>query len=256
MNNAAAPAIQIERPVITIEDGRSFDGIWPDPRTDVALASSSSARCGASRRPRPRWRRTTRSAAGVPTHPTCFGARNSPVSCRSRRQTRPGGGSTPSTGSARLMMPELRWSGCWTQASSSGRVAAIGFCMGGRTAFLAASRGGVDASISLYALGIAKHLDELRMITTPLQLHYGLNDEHIPKSEIDAVIAAAKGNRNVEVHLYPGAEHGFFTKGRAGVQRRGGRSCHRTYRAIALNIELAARQLAFTLGRDARRSER
>jgi dienelactone hydrolase len=23
-----------------------------------------------------------------------------------------------------------------------------------------------------------------------------------------------QGNRNVEVHLYPGAEHGFFTKGR------------------------------------------
>src|SRR6516162_162507 len=86
--------------------------------------------------------------------------------------------------------------------------------MGGRTAFLAATRGGVDASISLYALGIAKHLDELRMIAIPLQLHYGLNDEHVPKSEIDAVIAAAKGNRNVEVYLYPGAEHGFFTKGR------------------------------------------
>jgi uncharacterized repeat protein (TIGR01451 family) len=75
-------------------------------------------------------------------------------------------------------------------------------------------RGDVDASISLYALGIAKHLDELRTITTPLQLHYGLNDEHIPKSEVDAVIAAAEGNRNVEVYLYPGAEHGFFTKAR------------------------------------------
>jgi carboxymethylenebutenolidase len=47
-----------------------------------------------------------------------------------------------------------------------------------------------------------------------LQLHYGLNDEHIPKSGVDAVIAAGKGNRNVEVYLYPGAKHGFFTKGR------------------------------------------
>jgi carboxymethylenebutenolidase len=110
---------------------------------------------------------------------------------------------------ARLAVQWLR-----TQTFGSGRVAAIGFCMGGRTAFLAAARGGVDASISLYALGIAKHLDELRTITTPLQLHYGLNDEHIPKSEVDAVIAAAKGNRNVEVYLYPDAEHGFFTKGR------------------------------------------
>jgi dienelactone hydrolase len=42
----------------------------------------------------------------------------------------------------------VRW--LRTQAFSSGRVAAIGFCMGGRSAFLAAARGGVDASISLY----------------------------------------------------------------------------------------------------------
>ena len=54
--------------------------------------------------------------------------------------------------------------------------------MGGRTVFLATARDGVEASISLYALGIANHLDELRTITTPVQLHYGLNDEHIPKS--------------------------------------------------------------------------
>ncbi len=101
-----------------------------------------------------------------------------------------------------------------TSAHCTGRVAAIGFCMGGRTAFLAASRVGVDAAVSLYALGIARHLDEVRNVAAPVQLHYGLNDEHIPKSEIDAVAAAAAGNANVEVHLYPGAGHGFFTAGR------------------------------------------
>jgi carboxymethylenebutenolidase len=101
------------------------------------------------------------------------------------------------------------------QTFCSGMIAAIGFCMGGRTAFLAAMHAGVDAAISLYALGIAKHLDEVRTVGVPVQLHYGLNDEHIPKSEMDAVAEAAKGNRAVEVHFYPGAEHGFFTKGRA-----------------------------------------
>jgi carboxymethylenebutenolidase len=96
----------------------------------------------------------------------------------------------------------------------NGKVAAIGFCMGGRTAFLAAARAGADAAISLYALGIAQHLDEVRSVKAPVQLHYGLDDEHVPKSEIDAVADAAKANDNVEVHLYPGAQHGFFTKGR------------------------------------------
>ena len=51
-----------------------------------------------------------------------------------------------------------------------------------------------------------------RNMAAALQLHYGLNDEHIPKSEIDAVAAAAAGNRNVEIQLYPGAGHGFFNR--------------------------------------------
>lgn len=96
----------------------------------------------------------------------------------------------------------------------NGRVAAIGFCMGGRTAFLAAARAGADAAVSLYALGIAKHLDDVRNVQKPVQLHYGLDDEHVPKEEVDAVAAAAKSNSHVEIHLYEGAKHGFFTAGR------------------------------------------
>jgi carboxymethylenebutenolidase len=100
------------------------------------------------------------------------------------------------------------------QAFCTGKIVAIGFCMGGRGAFLAGAQAGADAAISLYALGIARHLDAVRKVAVPVQFHYGLDDEHIPKSEIDAVAAAAKANPNVEVHLYPGAGHGFFTAGR------------------------------------------
>ncbi len=110
----------------------------------------------------------------------------------------------------------------WLRASAhcTGKVAAIGFCMGGRGAFLAGAHAGADAAISLYALGIAEHLDELRRVTVPVQLHYGLDDEHIPRSEIDAVAEAARGNDNVEVHRYPGAGHGFFTAGRPAYNAR------------------------------------
>jgi carboxymethylenebutenolidase len=214
MKIAMAPAIQIERPVIVTEDGRSFDGylarpangrspglvifseMWGVAPSKTEMAQDYAKRGWCAYAPNMFWRS---GFTGVV-----------PFEEADRAWQRLNAFDWQhAADDARVAVHWLR-----TQAFSSGRVAAIGFCMGGRTAFLAAARGGVDASISLYALGIAKHLDELRMITTPLQLHYGLNDEHIPKSEIDAVIAAAKGNRNVEAHLYPGAEHGFFTKGR------------------------------------------
>jgi len=214
MNDVAAPAIQIERPVIVTADGRSFDGYLARPTNGrgpglvifsemwgVAPAKTEMAEDYAKRGwcacvPNMFWRS---GFTGVV-----------PFEEADRAWQRLNAFDWPrAADDARVAVQWLR-----TQAFSSGKVAAIGFCMGGRTAFLAAARGNVDAGISLYALGIAKHLDELPTITIPLQLHYGLNDEHIPKSEVDAVIAAAKGNRNVEVYLYPGAEHGFFTKGR------------------------------------------
>jgi carboxymethylenebutenolidase len=98
------------------------------------------------------------------------------------------------------------------QPGCTGKIAAIGFCMGGRIAFLAASRAGIDAAVGLYALGIAKHLGEVRKVAVPVQLHYGLSDEHISSAEIELVAAAAAENRNVEIQLYPGAGHGFFNR--------------------------------------------
>src|SRR5262245_49059330 len=53
--------------------------------------------------------------------------------------------------------------------SCSGKVAVIGFCMGGRTASLACARANVDAGVAVYALGIRQHLDEVACVACPLQ---------------------------------------------------------------------------------------
>jgi carboxymethylenebutenolidase len=99
-----------------------------------------------------------------------------------------------------------------SQQGCNGKIGAIGFCMGGRLAFLTASRVGIDAAVGLYALGIAKHLDEVRNMAVPMQLHYGLSDEHIPAAEIEAVRGAAANNKWMEIKLYEGAGHGFFNR--------------------------------------------
>jgi carboxymethylenebutenolidase len=99
----------------------------------------------------------------------------------------------------------------WLRAQpfSSGKVAAVGFCGGGRWAYLAAARCKVDAAAALYGLGISEHLGELDNVKCPLQLHYGLQDQHVPQQEIDTVSAGVRSVPTVEVFLYPGAGHSF-----------------------------------------------
>ena len=70
-------------------------------------------------------------------------------------------------------------------------------------------RCGVDAAASLYGLGVSEHVGEIGNARGPLQLHYGLKDEHVPRAEIDAVAAGLRGRPNVEVFLYPEAGHSF-----------------------------------------------
>ena len=95
------------------------------------------------------------------------------------------------------------------QSFSTGRVAAVGFCGGGRFAYLAATRCGVDGAAALYGLGISAHLGELDRVACPLQLHYGLRDRHVPRQEIDTVAAGVRGRPRAEVFLYPEAGHSF-----------------------------------------------
>jgi carboxymethylenebutenolidase len=102
----------------------------------------------------------------------------------------------------------------WLRTSESldGNVAVWGFCFSGPVAILAAARGGFSAAISFYGLGINRWPQALAALPCPAQLHYGLKDEHIPRTEIDAVRAAAQGNPRIEIFLYENAGHSFFNK--------------------------------------------
>jgi len=105
------------------------------------------------------------------------------------------------------MATAVRW--LRGQQFSNGKVAAIGFCGGGRWAYLAAARCGIEAAAALYGLGISQHLDEVVNVKCPLQLHYGLKDQHVPRAEIDGVSIGVHGRPNIEVLLYPEAGHSF-----------------------------------------------
>jgi carboxymethylenebutenolidase len=88
------------------------------------------------------------------------------------------------------------------------KVGSIGYCLGGRLAYLSAATAGVDASVAYYGGGIQGQLDRAAAITGPVQFHYAEQDDNIPLDAVERVRAAMAG-KGAEVHVYPGAHHGF-----------------------------------------------
>jgi carboxymethylenebutenolidase len=88
------------------------------------------------------------------------------------------------------------------------KVAALGYCMGGRLAYQAAATQKIDAAVAFYGGGIHGDLGRAAGINVPMQFHYAENDSGIPLDAVAKVKEAFAG-KDAEFHLYPGATHGF-----------------------------------------------
>ena len=97
----------------------------------------------------------------------------------------------------------------------TGKVGAVGFCLGGLLAFLTATRTDVDAAVSYYGVGIETRTAESEKLAEPLLLHIAEEDQFVPK-EAQAVIKQALANHSqVQIHTYPGRDHAFARMGGA-----------------------------------------
>jgi carboxymethylenebutenolidase len=107
----------------------------------------------------------------------------------------------------------------------TGKVGALGYCMGGRLTYLAAATTSVDAAVPFYGGGIHTQLDRVGDITCPTQFHYAEHDDNIPLSAVDQVRQALAG-QPAELHLYPGAQHGFNCWARASYHAESAALAH------------------------------
>ena len=97
-------------------------------------------------------------------------------------------------------------------------VGTLGYCMGGRMAYLTAATAEVDAAVAYYGGGIQNQLNRADSIRCPLQLHYAELDAHIPLAVVDLVRTALLNRpaaAPTELHIYAGADHGFNCWARA-----------------------------------------
>ena len=102
-----------------------------------------------------------------------------------------------------------------THSASVGKVASVGFCMGGMLSYLCAASGSVDAAVCYYGGGIHTMLDRAPDIKVPMLMHFADKDGHIPMSAVESVQAAFTGRDHVHIDVYLGVDHGFNCWGRA-----------------------------------------
>ncbi len=92
---------------------------------------------------------------------------------------------------------------------ANGKAATLGFCLGGRLAFMMAAQSDADANVSYYGVGIEGLLAELPAIRAPLLMHIAAGDKFVPPEAQAAIVAGVAANTAVAAHVYPAVEHAF-----------------------------------------------
>lgn len=98
---------------------------------------------------------------------------------------------------------------------SNGKVGTVGYCLGGKMAYLMATRSDADANVSFYGVGLDELLDESGNISTPYLSHIASEDGFVPKEAQEKISAGLSGNPKVTLHTYEGNDHAFARKGGA-----------------------------------------
>jgi len=98
---------------------------------------------------------------------------------------------------------------CRTLPGANGKVATMGYCLGGRLAFMMATQSDADANISYYGVGLDGLLGDLPKVTKPLLIHIADKDAFFPAEGRAAVVAATQGHRYAVSYTYPNADHAF-----------------------------------------------
>ena len=93
-----------------------------------------------------------------------------------------------------------------------GKVGAVGYCLGGRLAYMTAARTDVDASVGYYAVGIDGLLGEKHAIANPLMLHIAGDDGFVDAATQRAMHEGLDDHPKVTLCDYPGEDHGFATE--------------------------------------------
>jgi len=109
--------------------------------------------------------------------------------------------------------------GLRAHSACDGKVGCVGYCLGGRLAYLTATRTECDASVGYYGVGIETYLPEAERLHHPVMLHIAEEDGFVPKEAQARIFAGLKDHPCVTLHSYPGRDHAFARPGGANFNQ-------------------------------------
>lgn len=95
---------------------------------------------------------------------------------------------------------------------TGGKVGVVGYCLGGRLAFMTATRTDADASVGYYGVGIDNLLGEKHAIANAVLLHIPEEDHFVDKATQQRMHDGLDDHPKVTLYDYPGEDHGFATE--------------------------------------------
>jgi carboxymethylenebutenolidase len=98
------------------------------------------------------------------------------------------------------------------RSECTGKIAALGFGLGGMPALRAAAEQRVEAAVCYDAAGLDEALDLAPRIACPVVLHFAENDPAVSPAAVARISGAFAGRPEVSVHVYPGTRRGFAHK--------------------------------------------
>jgi len=95
----------------------------------------------------------------------------------------------------------------------NGSAVAMGFCYGGPYAVLGPKRLGYAAGVSCHGTQMLDYLHEFEEVSEPVCILWGDRDHRAPEDVLSAYRALASKKGNVELHIFPGVQHGYMMQG-------------------------------------------
>jgi carboxymethylenebutenolidase len=97
--------------------------------------------------------------------------------------------------------------------AGTGKVGAIGYCLGGLLAYLTGCRTNSDASVGYYGVSIEQRLEESHEATAPVMLHIAEKDAFVPADAQAAIRAGLANKQGFTLHFYADQDHAFTREG-------------------------------------------